>query len=146
MHFWLALRRLLPLLAVLSLALTPVTAPAAIAGLHAPVLHDHDPVTDLDHGMTGMDHAHMAHHDAGSGDRAGMDMDDMPCCPHEPAAKPDCTKTCPLMALCLATVAPLLPAAVVLTAPIATRASLPWPAAAAFHSVPGTPLPEPPRA
>jgi len=28
--------------------------------------------------------------------------DDMPCCPHEKAPMPDCSKACPLMALCMA--------------------------------------------
>jgi len=137
--FWLALRRLLPLLAVLSLALTPVTAPAATAGMHAtmsPAIHDH-------HGHAMPDMA-----DDGSGQMAmaNMAMDDMPCCPHEKAAKPDCSKGCPLMALCLATTATLLPTTVALPAPVGMRASLTWPAAASFASVHGAPLPEPPRA
>ena len=96
MTFWLALRRLLPLLAVLSLALTPVTAPAATAGMHAAMpaaVHDHHGHAMPDMGMA----------DDGSGhvDMADMAMDDMPCCPHEKAARPDCAKGCPLMALCL---------------------------------------------
>jgi hypothetical protein len=146
-NFWLALRRLLPLLAVLSLALTPVTAPAATAGMHAPMTQALGAVAG-DHDMAGMGHAHMAHHGAASADvaMAGMDMDDMPCCPHEKAAKPDCTKGCPLMALCLATVASLLPAAIVLPSPVGTRASMTWPAPASLGSVHGTPFPEPPRA
>lgn len=147
MHVWLALRRLLPLLAVLSLALTPVTAPAATVGMHAPKAQAHGSVAG-DHGIAGMGHAHMAHHATTSVDvaMAGMDMDDMPCCPHEKTAQPDCAKGCPLLALCLATVASLLPAAIILPTPVGTRASVTWPAAASLASVHGTPLPEPPRA
>jgi uncharacterized protein involved in copper resistance len=143
---WLALRRLLPLLAVLSLALTPVTAPAATVGLHAAMMaapHDH-----RGHAMPGMATDDQAV-DVGAVDVGAMDvasMDDMPCCPHEKAAKPDCAKGCPLMALCLATVASLLPAAVALPVPVATRASVAWPAPASFASLHGPPLPEPPRA
>ena len=138
----LALRRLLPLLAVLSLALTPVTAPAAIPGMHAPMAAQlpstgHDAHT---HGMA-MDHAGMA-----AMDMVDMTMDDMPCCPREKAAKPYCAKGCPLMALCLASAASLLPNALPLPAPVGMRASLTWPASASFASVHGTPLPEPPRA
>ena len=92
--FWLALRRLLPLLAVLSLALAPVTASAA-AG----------------HARAGGDAGHM-HGDArrGHGRHGRMAMDDMPCCPNEKPAMPDCSKGCPLMALCLAKVTTRLPA------------------------------------
>lgn len=136
MTLWLALRRLLPLLAVLSLALTPVTAPAATAGMHASMAHEAAasmPV--VHHGMV-MDHA----------DMGAMAMDDMPCCPKETAKKPDCTKGCPLMALCLASAAFLLPGTVAVPAPVASRATLSWPASASFASVHGTPLPEPPRA
>ncbi|GEL42858.1 MULTISPECIES: hypothetical protein [Methylobacteriaceae] len=139
MKLWLALRRLLPLLAVLSLALTPVTAPAATAGMHMSMAAQvsstgHDAHV---HGMA-MDHAVM--------DMADMTMDDMPCCPKVNAEKPDCTKGCPLMALCLASVASLLPTALPLPVPAGMRASLTWPASASLASVHGTPLPEPPRA
>ncbi|MEE7490401.1 hypothetical protein [Methylobacterium oryzae] len=146
MTFWLALRRLLPLLAVLSLALTPVTAPAATAGMHASMAHGRHATGPADPGMAGMDHAAMGHHAAMAADMAGMDMDDMPCCPKAEAAKPDCAKGCPLMALCLANVASLLPVAVPVPVPVATRASVIWPDPTTFASVHGTPLPEPPRA
>ncbi|MEE7494778.1 hypothetical protein [Methylobacterium oryzae] len=145
MTFWLALRRLLPLLAVISLALTPVAAPAATAGMHASMSHVGPDATAMA-GHGDMDHAAMGHHDAGSVDMAGMGMDDMPCCPKAPAAQPDCAKGCPLMALCLASVASLLPAALPVPVPVATRASVAWPAPATFASVHGTPYPEPPRA
>ena len=135
MTFWLALRRLLPLLAVLSLALTPVTASAAAAGMHASMTAQAHGPHDA---MSPMDHAGM--------EMAGMDMDDMPCCPPEKAEKPDCAKAgCPLMALCLASVASLLPATVPVPAPVATRAAPVWPDLASFASVHGPPLPEPPR-
>lgn len=133
MTFWLALRRLLPLLAVLSLALTPVTASAAAAGMHASMTAQaHGPTPAMDHGAM---------------DMAGMDMDDMPCCPPEKAEKPDCAKAgCPLLALCLAHVASVLPTSVPVPAPVATRTSRAWPDAASFASAHGPPLPEPPRA
>ncbi|GEP03402.1 hypothetical protein [Methylobacterium oxalidis] len=131
---WLALRRLLPLLAVLSLALTPVTASAAAAGMHASMTAQAHGSHDA---MPAMNHAGL--------DMAGMDMDDMPCCPPERAAKPDCVKAgCPLMALCLASVASLLPVAVPVPAPDATRTNRAWPSAASFASLHGPPLPEPP--
>ena len=146
MNLWLALRRLLPLLAVLSLALTPVTAPAATVGMHAAMpasVHDHH-----GHAMLGMDMADDGSEHVGMAGVAAVDMamDDMPCCPHEKATKPDCAKGCPLMALCLATVASILPTAAVLPAPVGTRAAVAWPAPSPFASVHGTPLPEPPRA
>lgn len=136
MNFWSALRRLLPLLAVISLALTPVTAPAVTAGPHVP--------------MAGPAHGHGDHHHAAAlemaaGDAVMMaDMDTMPCCPKP--AKTDCAKGCPLMALCLAGMASLLPGAIALPVPTAIGLSTCWPEAAAFASRPGAPLPEPPRA
>ena len=134
--FWLAIRRLLPLLAVLSLALTPVTASAAAAVMHASM-------TAQAHGsqeaMPAMDHAGM--------DMGAVDRDDMPCCPPEKAEKPDCAKAgCPLMGLCLASVASLLPSLIHVPAPVATHAAPAWPDAASFASLHGPPLPEPPRA
>ncbi|QGY03175.1 hypothetical protein MMSR116_15745 [Methylobacterium mesophilicum SR1.6/6] len=151
MTLWLALRRLLPLLAVLSLALTPVTAPAATAGMHASMAWSGHAATTDHHGKAGMDHAATGHHAAASVDMAGMDMagmdmDDMPCCPKSDAAKPDCAKGCPLMALCLASVASLLPGTEPVPVPVAVHADVTWPDPAAFASVHGSPLPEPPRA
>ena len=138
--FWLALRRLLPLLAVLSLALIPVTAPAATAAMHASSNHGAPHHHGMD--MAGMNMPDM--------DVADMDMDAMPCCPKaEPASgspTPDCAKGCPLMALCLASVASLLPSAVPMPAPVGRRTSLSWPEPAPFASVQKAPLPEPPRA
>ena len=141
MTLWLALRRLLPLLAVFSLALTPVTAPAATAGMYASMTHEAAASMPAGHHGMVMDHA-----DMGAMDMAEMALDDMPCCPKETAKKPDCNKGCPLMALCLASAASLLPIAVAVPTPIGIRASLAWPASASFASVHGTPLPEPPRA
>jgi hypothetical protein len=139
---WLALRRLLPLLAALSLALTPVTASAATEGMHASMAAQAKSVAAAGHHHDGMA---MDHADGSAMDMADMAMDDMPCCPKEKAEKPDCTKGCPLMALCLASAASLLPVTVAVPAPVATRATLSWPASASFASVHGTPLPEPPR-
>jgi hypothetical protein len=132
--FSLALRRLLPLLAVLSLALTPVAAPAAVAGMRASIAAQ----------------ARVGHEAIPSEDQAGlaeMDMADMPCCPPEKTARPDCAKAgCPLLALCLAGIASLPPAAMSVPAPVATRTIRSWPDAASFASMHGPPLPEPPRA
>jgi hypothetical protein len=133
-NFWLALRRLLPLLAVLSLALTPVAAPAAVAGMRASVM-----------AQAGVGHEAMPAVDPA--DMAAIDMAEMPCCPPKKTAKPDCAKAgCPLLALCLAGIASLPPAAMSVPAPVATRTSRSWPDAASFASVHGPPLPEPPRA
>lgn len=134
MTFWLAFRRLIPLLAVLSLALTPVAVPAAVVGMRATVMvqsgvgHEALPVADR-------------------ADMADDDMAEMPCCPPVKATKPDCAKAgCPLLALCLAGIASLPPSAVSAPAPVATRTSRAWPDAASFVSMHGPPLPEPPRA
>src|SRR5215212_10437972 len=45
--------------------------------------------------------------------------DDMPCCPHEKPAMPDCAKACPLMAICLAKCFRDISAAVAVSAPLA---------------------------
>lgn len=135
--FLIALRRLLPLLAVLSLALTPVAAPAAAAGMRAFIMAQAAPEA-----TSAIAHAEMEGMDVGN-----ADMADMPCCPPGKVAKPDCAKAgCPLLALCLASVASLLPTAASVPAPVATRTSRVWPDAASFASVSGRPLPEPPRA
>lgn len=129
----LALRRLLPLLAVLSLALTPVSASAAAAGMHASMTAQ----AHVSHeAMTGMDHADMT---------VMAGMDDMPCCPQEAADRRDCPEGCPLMALCLAGIASLVPSGVSVPAPVAVRAAPAWPEAASFASLHGSPSPEPPR-
>ncbi|MFC6745393.1 hypothetical protein ACFQFG_11350 [Methylobacterium persicinum] len=76
---------------------------------------------------------------------ADMAMDDMPCCPHEKATVPDCGKGCPMMALCLASVASVLPTEIPVPVPFATRASLSWPDLTSSVGIRGTPLPEPPE-
>ncbi|KMO22844.1 hypothetical protein QR78_06200 [Methylobacterium indicum] len=131
MTYWLALRRLLPLLAVLSLALTPVTASTAAAGMRAPV-------------SASTDHNLMA--EMGAADVAGMAMDDMPCCPHEKPAMPDCSKACPLMALCLAKVVPGPPISVGPLAPTLVASGVSWDGDAAFASLAQVPPSKPPRA
>ncbi|MCJ2013558.1 hypothetical protein MKK53_13615 [Methylobacterium sp. J-076] len=139
MTFWLALRRWLPLLAALSFALMPAAAPAATAGMHAsasPTAH---------RGMA-MDHAGM---DPATMDHAAMDaagMDGMPCCPPEKAPDPGCGKGCPLMALCLATAASLVPAPLGMPVPVSVRVPPSWPDAPAPGTLRPPPLPEPPRA
>lgn len=139
MTLWLALRRLLPLLAVLSLALAPVAASAAAADMRAPTAMQ-GPVQ----AMQGHAHAMQAHA-MQDGDMAGMAMDAMPCCPHETPAMPDCAKGCPLMALCLAKVAARLPGAVGLPTRAAVVQSTRWDGAASFHSLAQAPPSEPPR-
>ncbi|MFC3677129.1 hypothetical protein ACFOOQ_16350 [Ferrovibrio xuzhouensis] len=67
------LRRLLPILAIVGLVAGPFTAPVTSAAMAA---------------ASDMSMPQMA--------------DDMPCCPHEKPAVPDCQKTCPLMATCMA--------------------------------------------
>ena len=123
--FWLALRRLLPLLAVLSLAFAPVTASAAAAGMHASMA--------ISEPMTAM---------------PDMDMDgtdDMPCCPHETPVMPDCSKGCPLMALCLAKVASGLPSGIGLPVRVAIVEGPTWGGDTSFASLAQAPPAEPPR-
>lgn len=162
MILWLALRRLLPLLAVLSLALLPVAAPAAVADMHAPTMARAERAAPHEHGhaMAQKDLAQkdLAQKDLAQKDNmAGAAMDAMPCCPPEAATPPDqqpgdgdgstgCLKGCPLMALCLAGLASLPPSGVGLPVPFATGAPLFARKAARFASVTGTPPPEPPRA
>lgn len=129
--FWLALRRLLPLLAVLSLALAPVTASAAAAGMHA---------------ATAMQGHAMAMPDDAMDDAVGMAMDDMPCCPKEQPAIPDCSKACPLMALCLAKVATGQPAVPGMPSRVAVVEGTVWAVTASFDSLSQGPPSEPPRA
>ena len=121
--FWLALRRLLPLLAVLSLALAPVTASAAAAGMRVPMA--------------------VQGHVVAMSDAA---MDEMPCCPKEQPDMPDCSKGCPLMALCLAKVATGLPVAVGLPGRVAVVEGPARAVTASFDSLSQGPPTEPPRA
>jgi len=129
--FWLALRRLLPLLAVLSLALAPVTASAAAAGMRAPMAVQGNVMAMSDEAMD---------------DMAGMAMDEMPCCPKEQPDMPDCSKGCPLMALCLAKVATGLPVAVGLPGRVSVVEGTAWGVTASFDSLSQGPPTEPPRA
>jgi hypothetical protein len=80
---WLAITRLLSILAIVGIVLAPFTAPAVAGGMVVPMA-----TAD-----TGMDMASM-----------GDAMADMPCCPPEKPAMPDCQKACPLATLCLAKV------------------------------------------
>lgn len=129
--FWLALRRLLPLLAALSLALAPVTASAAAAGMHAPTAVQGHAMAMLDEAMD---------------DMTGMAMDDMPCCPKNQPDLPDCSKGCPLMALCLAKVATGLPGGVRMPVRRAVVEGTIWAVTASFDSLSQGPPSEPPRA
>ena len=78
---WLAITRLLSVLAILGLVFTPLNAPAVAGGMVTPVA-----MVDA-----AMDMASM-----------GGDMADMPCCPPEKPVMPDCQKACPLATLCVA--------------------------------------------
>jgi hypothetical protein len=126
--FWIALRRLLPLLAVLGLALAPVTASAAAAAMRAP---------------TAVQAHAMAMPDEVMDDMA---MDDMACCPKERPDMPDCSKGCPMMALCLAKVATGLPVAVGLPGRVAVIEGPARAVTASFDSLSQGPPTEPPRA
>lgn len=124
MILWLALRRLLVALAVVSLALAPATASAVPAGDAALMMAMADPASD---------------------GRGGMVMDDMPCCPPAEPVMPDCQKSCPLAALCLAKVASALPSAAALPMQSVTPLRIVWGDPSAFHSVALRLPPEPPR-
>jgi hypothetical protein len=94
---WLAITRLLSILAIVGIVLAPFTAPAVAGGMVVPVAATH---TGTD--MTSVD-----------GDMA---MADMPCCPPEKPALPDCQRACPLATLCLAKIVQgILPADAVST-------------------------------
>lgn len=76
---------------------------------------------------------------------AVMAMDDMPCCPKERPDKPDCSKGCPLMALCLAKVATGLLGVIGMPARVAVIDGPAWAVTASFDSVSQGPPSEPPR-
>ncbi|WP_431310985.1 hypothetical protein [Methylobacterium nigriterrae] len=78
-------------------------------------------------------------------DMAGMAMDDMPCCPHETPTMPDCSKGCPLMALCLAKVVSGLPSGIGLPVRVAIVEGVLWIGDVPFDSLAQAPPPEPPR-
>jgi hypothetical protein len=91
MKLWLAITRLLSVLAILGLVLAPFTAPAVAGGMAVPAA-----VTDT----------------ASLGD--DIAMAEMPCCPAKKPAVPDCQTACPLATLCLAKVVQgILPAGAV---------------------------------
>ena len=83
MKSWPAITRLLSILAIVGLVLAPFTAPAVAGGMAAPMA-----MMDTGTGMPSMD--------------GGTAMAEMPCCPPEQPAVPDCQKACPLVTLCLA--------------------------------------------
>lgn len=87
----------------------------------------------------------MATSDMDMDDMAEMAMDDMPCCPHETPTMPDCSKGCPLMALCLAKAVPGLPSGVGLPVRVAIVEGVLWGGDVPFHSLAQAPPPEPPR-
>ncbi len=134
--FWLVLRRLLPLLAVLGLALAPMTAFAAAAGMRAPTAVQGHTMAMPDEAMDEM--AAMALDE--------MAMDEMPCCPKARPDMPDCSKGCPLMALCLAKVATGLPVALGLPGRVAVIEVPARAVTASFDSLSQGPPTEPPRA
>ena len=72
--------------------------------------------------------------------------DDMPCCPHEKPAMPDCAKACPLMAICLAKCFQNIPVAgASLSAPLIVAERIAPANEAQGESLPQAPLPRPPR-
>jgi hypothetical protein len=72
--------------------------------------------------------------------------DDMPCCPHENPAMPDCAKACPLMAICLAKCFQNVPVAGASISALRIVAEQIVPAnEAQGESLPQAPLPRPPR-
>jgi hypothetical protein len=80
---WLAITRLLAILAIVGIVVAPFAAPAVAGGMAAPMA-----MADAGADMTSMD-----------GDMA---IADMPCCPPAKPVMPDCQKACPLATLCLA--------------------------------------------
>lgn len=127
MILWLALRRLLVILAVISVALAPATASAVPAGDAAFM-------------------ASMGGDTAAVADPANDAMADMPCCPPDEPMMPDCQKGCPLAALCLAKVALRLPVATAIPVRVAaTPSQVVWRTEAMFTSLALRPPPEPPR-
>jgi len=98
---WACLRRLLVILAVAGLTAGPFTAPAV------------GRAAEMSSSMASMEE--------------GMSRD-MPCCPDGTPAVPDCQKSCPLMATCMAKCATALP--MLSAASIASRAEADalWPA------------------
>lgn len=125
--FWLVFRQLLSILAIVSLALTPVAA-STVAG-----------------GVAMTDALGLAATDAAPSTMAGMGMDEMPCCPPQQPIMPDCQKDCPLAALCLGNVTLIMPASVGEPVRVAVAESVVWGREAAFHSVVRPPPAEPPR-
>jgi hypothetical protein len=79
------IRRLLSILAIVSLLASPVMTSSGAAAMD----------------------------DASAGNMADLETtaDGMPCCPHEKPVQPDCAKFCPLAILCLAKCFPNAPAA-----------------------------------
>ncbi len=88
----------------------------------------------------------MAMPDNALDEMAEMAMDEMPCCPKEQPDMPDCSKGCPLMALCLAKVATGLPVALGLPGRVAVVEGPTWGVTASFDSLSQGPPTEPPRA
>lgn len=88
MHIWATLQKLLPMLAVAGLVLSPVAQPAMAMP------------ADMDAATA--NHAEMADH-------AAMTMSDgTPCCPHE-EQKSDCGNHCPSTAICMVSLYSTLP-------------------------------------
>jgi hypothetical protein len=75
--------QLLALLAIASFVLAPIARPAMAMpmAMASTAIASTDDVMALDNG-------------------AAVALNDMPCCPSEPS-QPDCSKDCPLMALCV---------------------------------------------
>jgi hypothetical protein len=72
--------------------------------------------------------------------------EDMPCCPHEKPAMPDCAKACPLMAICLAKCFQNIPvASASISGPLIVAERIAPANEAQGDSLSQAPLPRPPR-
>lgn len=118
---WFRLRRLLAILVIAGLTFGPFAASAATGTAE----------------LSQMAAMEMAHHDEAMGD--------MPCCPDEKPALPDCQKLCPLMMSCLAKTVQAAPAAWAMV-PVAALTEIvrPWDDARR-DGLAKAPPPRPPR-
>ncbi|GJD94496.1 hypothetical protein OCOJLMKI_1698 [Methylobacterium iners] len=123
---------MLAILAVVGLALTPVTASAGLGRMGVITVSASDQVT--------------SEPGTRSDDMAGMAMDEMPCCPQDKPAMPDCGDGCPVMALCLAKLVSVVPTTAAVLARTAVTAGAAWTGSASYASQTRAPPPRPPQA
>jgi hypothetical protein len=123
---------MLTILAVVGLALTPVTASAGLGHMGVSTASASGPVASEPE-----THSH---------DMAGMAMDAMPCCPGDEPARPDCGEGCPIMALCLAKLVSVVPTAAGVLVRTAVSTGAAWIGSAPYASQTRAPPPRPPQA